>query len=121
MNIPRLQIDVDSEVPVYRQIADGVRSAALDGRLRPGDRLPPTRDLARELGVNRNTVVAAYETLSSEGWTRSHTGKGTFLVSREGSGGEGGERGAEPSAWFTAFSRTAEGAVSGSLQYHRHV
>ena len=40
MNIPRLQIDVDSEVPVYRQIADGVRSAALDGRLRPGDRLP---------------------------------------------------------------------------------
>lgn len=116
MNIPRLQIDVESEVPVYRQIADGVRSAALDGRLRPGDRLPPTRDLARQLGVNRNTVVAAYEALSAEGWTRSHTGKGTFLVSRDGGGVEGGEPGGEPSAWFTAFSRTAEGAVSGSLQ-----
>ena len=57
--------------------------------LRPGDRLPPTRDLARQLGVNRNTVVAAYESLSAEGWTRSHTGKGTFLVSREGAGAGG--------------------------------
>lgn len=116
MNIPRLQIDFESEVPVYRQIADGVLSAAADGRLRPGDRLPPTRDLARRLGVNRNTVVAAYETLSAEGWTRSRTGKGTFLVARDGGGTEGGEAGSEPSAWFTAFSRTAEGAISGGLQ-----
>ena len=66
--------------PVYRQIAEGVRAAALEGRLEPGRKLPPTRDLARHLGVNRQTVVAAYEYLASRGWVRSHTGKGTFLA-----------------------------------------
>jgi len=115
MNIPGLQIDVESDIPVYRQIADGVRAAALDGRLEVGHRLPPTRDLARQLGVNRNTVVAAYEALSSEGWIRSHTGRGTFLVSRAGAH-ENGDPGAKSDAWFTAFSQAAEGAVSGSLQ-----
>jgi GntR family transcriptional regulator/MocR family aminotransferase len=116
MNIPGLQIDVDSEVPVYRQIADGVCAAALDGRLKPGHRLPPTRDLARQLGVNRNTVVAAYETLGTEGWVRSHTGRGTFLVQRPGNASDGAESPPESGAWFTAFSRTAEGAESGSLK-----
>ena len=56
MTIPGLSIDVDSEVPVYRQIADGIQTATADGRLSQGDRLPPTRDLARSLHVNRNTV-----------------------------------------------------------------
>jgi GntR family transcriptional regulator/MocR family aminotransferase len=116
MNIPGLDIDVDSDVPVYRQIADGVCAAALDGRLEPGHRLPPTRDLARQLGVNRNTVVAAYETLATEGWVRSHTGRGTFLVPRPGKAAEAGDPASESGAWFTAFSRTAEGAESGSLK-----
>ena len=73
--LKELQINHDSPTPVYRQIADAVRVAALDGRIRPGDRLPPTRDLARQLGVNRQTVVAAYEFLATEGRVHSHTGK----------------------------------------------
>ena len=68
--LEELQIDHGSSTPVYRQIADGVRAAALDGRLRPGHRLPPTRDLARQLGINRQTVVAAYEYLATEGWVQ---------------------------------------------------
>ena len=75
MPIPGLTIEAESAVPVYRQIADGVRSAAKDGRLKPGHRLPATRDLARELGVNRQTVVTAYEHLQGEGWVESHTGR----------------------------------------------
>jgi GntR family transcriptional regulator/MocR family aminotransferase len=114
--IPGLQIDLNSSVPVYRQIAEAVRDAALDGRLQPGHRLPPTRDLARRLGVNRNTVVAAYEMLAGEGWIESHTGKGTFLVSRPNASGGDDDPAPEADTWFTAFSRTAEDASAGGLQ-----
>ena len=78
--IQGLQIDLHSDVPVYRQIAEWVHAAATDGRLESGRRLPPTRDLARQLGVNRNTVVSAYEYMASRGWVNSHTGKGTFVA-----------------------------------------
>jgi DNA-binding transcriptional MocR family regulator len=116
MEIPRLKIDFESSVPVYRQIGASIRTAVQEGRLDPGHRLPPTRDLARELGVNRNTVVAAYEMLAGEGWVRSHTGKGTFVVSRSGGADAGPNATADADPWFNAFSRTAEGAVNGELQ-----
>jgi GntR family transcriptional regulator/MocR family aminotransferase len=60
---------------IYRQI----RQAILDGRLRPGERLPPTRELAAELTVARSTVTIAYESLVAEGFATSHTGAGTFV------------------------------------------
>jgi len=113
--IPGLSIDPASELPVYRQIADGIREAALDGRLHAGERLPPTRDLARQLGVNRNTVVAAYETLAAEGRIESHTGRGTF-VSAGPSDVPGPSGPIGDDTWFTAFSRTAEDASAGGLQ-----
>jgi GntR family transcriptional regulator/MocR family aminotransferase len=116
MTIPGLRIDFESGVPVYRQIADGVRVAALDGSLKEGHRLPPTRDLARRLGVNRNTVVAAYEMLAGEGWVRSHTGKGTFLVANQQAAPDDGKPAPGADPWFAAFSRSAEGAAVGSLQ-----
>lgn len=112
MVLPELRVDLDSETPVYRQIAREIRAALEDGRLRPGRRLPATRDLARRLGVNRNTVVAAYDLLSSEGLVQSHTGRGTFLSDEpRASGGESG-RGpvAARDAWLTGFSRAVEGA-----------
>jgi len=117
MGIPGLHINLESETPVYRQIADGVRAAMADGRLHPGLRLPPTRDLARHLGVNRNTVVAAYELLATEGVVRSHTGRGTFLA-------EPGEAPPPPSArdddWLTAFSTAVQGpALERLLSAHR--
>jgi GntR family transcriptional regulator/MocR family aminotransferase len=112
MTIPGLKIDLDSGVPVYRQIADGVRAAALDGRLEPDDRLPATRDLARRLGVNRNTVINAYEALAREGWVRSHTGRGTFLVSHAAPDAPQGDAG----TWFTAFSRSVEGVATSGLR-----
>ena len=118
MTIPGLLVDPNGAVPVYRQIAAGIRVALSDGRLAAGDRLPPTRDLARQIGVNRNTVVSAYDLLVEEGIAESHTGRGTFIVSR-------GAAGATPTdsagdAWFTAFSRAVEGpAISGLLAAYR--
>jgi DNA-binding transcriptional MocR family regulator len=116
MHLPGLQIDGESSVPVYRQIADGVRAAAEDGRLQPGRRLPPTRDLARQLGVNRQTVVAAYEYLAAEGWVQSHTGKGTYLVEPPGAAGQAPAATAGGDAeWSTSFSRAVEGPNVGDL------
>jgi GntR family transcriptional regulator/MocR family aminotransferase len=60
---------------IYRQI----RQAILDGRLRPGERLSSTRELAAALTVSRSTVTIAYESLLAEGFATSHTGAGTFV------------------------------------------
>ncbi len=65
----------DRAARIYRQI----RTAVVDGRLRPGDRLPPTRDLAASLGVARNTVAVAYERLTAEGFLTARVGAGTFV------------------------------------------
>jgi GntR family transcriptional regulator/MocR family aminotransferase len=60
---------------IYRQL----RRAIVDGRLRPGDRLPPSRELARGLGVSRTTATVAYDRLTGEGFVTSRVGSGTFV------------------------------------------
>lgn len=120
MTIPGLRIDAESAMPVYRQIADGIRRALSEGRLREGKRLPPTRDLARQLGVNRNTVVAAYELLVEEGIARSHTGRGTFVASTSSAAGSPFPPAGTADSWFTGFSRAVEGpGVAGLLAAYR--
>src|SRR5262245_52543425 len=61
---------------IYRQL----RQAILDRRLRSGDALPPTRELARRLAVARATVVVAYDRLAREGFVTSRVGAGTFVT-----------------------------------------
>lgn len=75
-----LQLDRSSAVPLYVQIRDGIIAAVQRQALAPGWRLPPTRDLARQLGVTRVTVVKAYEALTEAGWAEAHVGRGTFLT-----------------------------------------
>ena len=60
---------------IYRQL----RSAILERRLVDGDRLPPTRELARRLGVSRTTTYVAYDRLISEGFAEARAGSGTFV------------------------------------------
>ncbi|GLY84821.1 PLP-dependent aminotransferase family protein [Actinoallomurus iriomotensis] len=62
------------------QLADGLRAAVRDGRLRPGARLPSTRDLAADLDVSRGVVVTAYEQLVAEGFVVSRQGDGTRVA-----------------------------------------
>lgn len=63
-----ITIDLDdSEVPVYRQIADGLRQRIASGALADGCELPGVRAMGRQLGVNLNTVAKAYRVLSDEG------------------------------------------------------
>lgn len=63
-----LSLDETSEVPLYRQLYDGLRAAILAGRLAPGTRLPGTRALADDLLVSRNTVLLAFDQLRAEGY-----------------------------------------------------
>ena len=67
--------------PVYRRLANGMRSAVLRGDLTPGSRVPAERNLARLLAVSRTTVVSAYEILRQEGWLESRQGSGTTVRS----------------------------------------
>jgi GntR family transcriptional regulator/MocR family aminotransferase len=62
-------------------VFDRLRRGILSGTLAAGARLPPTRHLAEELGVARQTVVLAYERLAAEGYVRARVGSGTFVAS----------------------------------------
>jgi DNA-binding transcriptional MocR family regulator len=75
----RIELDREAPLPVYRQVAEAIRGAIRSGELTGGFRLPATRHLATKLGINRNTVVAAYRRLEEEGWVRSAVGAGTFV------------------------------------------
>ncbi len=72
----------DDEQPVFLRLARAIAGDVRRGRLRPGDPVPGTRELARELGVHRNTVVAAYRELVAEGGRLADAARGTFF-SRE--------------------------------------
>ena len=69
-----------ARVPLARQIQLHLERLIGQGLLRPGVKLPATRELARDLGVNRTTVAPAYEELVAAGWARAHVGQGTFVA-----------------------------------------
>jgi GntR family transcriptional regulator / MocR family aminotransferase len=77
-----LNLDRAESAPegLTRQIYAQLRAAILEGRLRAGDRLPPTRALAQELGVARLTVATAFDWLRAEGYVYGRVGAGTFVA-----------------------------------------
>src|SRR5206468_9282908 len=74
-----ITLDRSSGLPLYRQICQKLREAILSGELAEGARLPTERTLASELGVNRTTVMNAYNELASEGLIEGHVGRGTLV------------------------------------------
>ncbi len=71
--------------PIYRQIVDQVKAALAAGRLKPGDKLPTHRDLAKELVVAPLTIKKAYDLLQTEGLIQMAQGRGTFVSERASS------------------------------------
>lgn len=65
---------------LHKRLYNALRRAILDGSLAPQSRLPPSRDLAGELGVSRNTILTTYEQLLAEGYVVSRRGSGTFVA-----------------------------------------
>src|SRR4030088_751279 len=77
-----LQINLVGRKHVGREIYSQLLESIEEGRLEPGRRLPPTRELARRLKVARNTVALAYDRLADEGLLISRVGAGTFVKQR---------------------------------------
>src|SRR5262245_6992456 len=77
---PALTLDPNAEEPLHRQLYDGIRLSVLSGGLPAGTRLASTRTMARELGVSRNTVMAAFNQLLAEGYLQGKIGSGTYVT-----------------------------------------
>ena len=78
----RVSLNLESPVPAYRQIANDLRRHLVEGRLTPGDLLPPIRQLAVDLGVHFNTVALAYRMLAEEGWLELKRRRGATVIAR---------------------------------------
>jgi GntR family transcriptional regulator/MocR family aminotransferase len=74
--------DPASTVPLHWQLYNRLREAIISGRIRPGSRLPASRQLCAELGLSRNTVLTAVQQLCAEGYLESRPGSGTYVASR---------------------------------------
>src|SRR5580704_15023752 len=78
--LPIAPFNPESDTPLYRQIYIQIRDLIESGVLSRGSRLPPTRELAGQLGLNRTTISAAYELLESERLITGHVGRGSFVA-----------------------------------------
>jgi len=93
-----LRVDPDSTVGLADQIASQIRGALAEGRLAPGEKLPPARALAASLDVNMHTVLRAYSTLRDEGLIELRRGRGAQVR-------------ADADAGLTALRRQIRGLV----------
>jgi DNA-binding FadR family transcriptional regulator len=76
----RVKIDRDEPLGLHEQVAAELRRAIAEGQAMPGERLPPARDLAAVLGVNRNTVLRALRALRDEGLLEFRRGRGVTVA-----------------------------------------
>ncbi len=76
----RLQVQHNTDTPLYQQITEQIRALIQSGALPPGDRLPTVRQLAADLGLTRLTIHSAYTELQAQGLIESFVGRGTFVA-----------------------------------------
>ena len=77
-----ITIDELDRRPIYRQVADEIKALIARGSLSEGMALPPVRQVADDLGVNLNTIAAAYRELQKEGLLKVRHGSGAIVASR---------------------------------------
>ena len=82
-----LQLDFNSDVPIYQQIRNQIVLGIAQGGLEPGQRLPTIRALAEEAGINMMTVSKAYQLLKQEGYIQTDRRLGATVVPRQGAAG----------------------------------
>jgi GntR family transcriptional regulator len=82
MSSTMLKVKIDRQEPtdLFEQVAAEIRRAIADGEAKPGERLPPARDLAAVLGVNTNTVLRSLRLLREEGLLEFRRGRGVTVA-----------------------------------------
>jgi GntR family transcriptional regulator / MocR family aminotransferase len=78
--LPPVALDAAASTPMYDQLSEWFRRAIVEGHLRPGQRVPSTRSLAKELRISRVPVLSAYEQLYAEGYLETFVGAGTCVA-----------------------------------------
>jgi 2-aminoadipate transaminase len=78
--LPRPILAEDASTPIYRQLYEHIKGCIDLGTLQPGERLPATRELAGQLGLNRATISSAYDLLETAGLISGHVGRGSFVT-----------------------------------------
>src|ERR1700689_3407481 len=78
--LPPIALDSSGTIPMYRQLYEWFLRSILAGQLRPGQRVPSTRNLAAELKISRIPVSIAYEQLRAEGYLETFVGAGTCVA-----------------------------------------
>lgn len=74
-----MRVNFDAAKPIYEQIIDEVKKMIVRGELKPGDKLPSQRDMARNIEVNPNTIQRAYREMESLHLVETKRGRGTFV------------------------------------------
>ncbi|SDE27237.1 DNA-binding transcriptional regulator YhcF, GntR family [Paenibacillus sp. UNCCL117] len=76
-----VELDLQSEVPIYTQLVEQIIEGIARGQLKPGDPLPSVRSLAADLGINLHTVNKAYQIMKQEGFLQIHRKQGVVVQS----------------------------------------
>ncbi len=75
----KLRLKPNGGTALYQQVEDAIRAAVDAGQLRDGERIPSVVELSKKLGINKLTVVKAFQKLEQAGLVRSEVGRGTFI------------------------------------------
>lgn len=78
------QLDLQSRLPIYEQLKNKIGELVMLGQLNPDDQLPSVRNVARDLGINPNTVQKAYQDLERDGIIYSVAGRGSYVSPQSG-------------------------------------
>ncbi|OEG61812.1 GntR family transcriptional regulator [Halanaerobium saccharolyticum] len=74
-----MDIDFNAAYPIYEQVIEEIKKELVRGELRPGEKLPSQRKLAKKIEVNPNTVQRAYREMEQRGLVETKRGRGTFI------------------------------------------
>lgn len=110
----------DSGEPIYERLIAALQHDVRAGRLAPGDRLPPHRDLAHRMGLSVGTVSRAYVEAERRGLVSSHVGRGTFVVHRAAAGAGHDEPGVIDMAHNVPSTAAARHGIGEALNRLRH-
>jgi len=79
----KVKVDRSERIALHEQVAAEIRRAVAEGEAGPGDRLPPSKDLAAVIGVNKNTVLRALRILREEGLVEFRRGRGISVTGKQ--------------------------------------